>query len=285
MRPHTSRFVLADYERTSYAETMDLTARTALVTGANRGIGRAILERLAQLPLRMVLAGVRSLDDFSAPDLRPGGAREIKAVRMDLSSRASIDECCDALGIQLGEIDVLINNAGLMTGGLLEEQAMDEVYAMFQVNLVAVAHLTQRVLPGMLERRTGTIVNNASISGYAYFPAASTYAASKAGAVAFTESLRRELRGTGVRAMHLITPGVATDMLADTDDVYGRHMDTSGWDRVAPEEWAAKVVSAIEADRRVLGPGGRSELAMLAARAPAFVLDAIAARAFSRRPR
>ncbi len=131
---------------------------------------------------------------------------------------------------------------------------------MFQVNLVGVTHLTQRVLPGMLARRQGTIVNNASISGYAHFPAASTYAASKAGIVGFTESLRRELRGTGVHAMHLVTPGVATDMLSATDEVYGRHMDTSGWDRVPPREWAAKVVGAIEADRRVLGPGGRSAL-------------------------
>ena len=146
---------------------MDLTAKTALVTGANRGIGRAILERLAELPLGTVLAGVRSVDDFAAPHPRPGGAREIRAVRMDLSSQASIEECCDELGARLGEIDLLINNAGLMTGGLLEQQAIDGVYAMFQVNLVAVAHLTQRVLPGMLERRTGTIVNNASISGYA----------------------------------------------------------------------------------------------------------------------
>ncbi|HXC23724.1 MAG TPA: SDR family NAD(P)-dependent oxidoreductase, partial [Solirubrobacteraceae bacterium] len=178
-----------------------------------------------------------------------------------------------------------INNAGLMTGGLLEEQAIEEVYAMFQVNLVGVAHLTQRVLPGMLAHRRGTIVNNASISGYAHFPAASTYAASKAGIVGFTESLRRELRGTGVHAMHLVTPGVATDMLSATDQVYGRHMDTSGWDRIPPEEWAARVVSAIEADRRMLGPGGRSALAMLAAHGPAFVLDAITARLFSRQPR
>jgi uncharacterized protein len=209
----------------------------------------------------------------------------VQAVRMDLSSRASIDECCEELGEELGRIDLLINNAGLMTGGLLEEQAMEEVYAMFQVNLVAVTHLTRRVLPGMLARGHGTIVNNASISGYAYFPAASTYAASKAGVVAFTESLRRELRGTGVRAMHLVTPGVATGMLRATDDVYGRHMDTSGWDRVPPEDWARRVVGAIEADRRVLGPGGRSSLAKLAAHAPAGVLDAITARLFSRRPR
>jgi short-subunit dehydrogenase len=264
---------------------VNLAGATAIVTGANRGIGRALVERLAELPLRTVLAGVRSVEDFEAPSSPPGGAEAVRAVRMDLSSQASIEECCDELVSELGKVDLLVNNAGLMTGGLLEEQAIDEVYAMFQVNLVAVAHLTQRVLPGMLARRSGTIVNNASISGYAHFPAASTYAASKAGVVAFTESLRRELRGTGVRAMHLVTPGVATDMLKDTDDVYGRHMDTSGWDRVAPAEWAAKVVSAIEADRRVLGPGGRSGLAMLAAHGPAFVLDAITARAFSRRPR
>jgi short-subunit dehydrogenase len=264
---------------------MNLTGATALVTGANRGIGRALVERLSGLPLRRVLAGVRSVESFEAPALTPGGARTVKAVRMDLSSRASIDECCEELGDELGEIDLLVNNAGLMTGGLLEEQAMEEVYAMFQVNLLGVAHLTQRVLPGMLERRAGTIVNNASISGYAYFPAASTYAASKAGVVAFTESLRRELRGSGVHAMHLVTPGVATGMLQDTDEVYGRHMDTSGWDRIPPDEWAAKVVNAIEADRRVLGPGGRSSLAKLAAHAPAFVLDALTARLFSRQPR
>jgi len=264
---------------------MDLTGANALVTGANRGIGRAIVERLSELPLRSVLAGVRSVESFEELTPPRGGAKEVRAVRMDLSSRASIEQCCEGLGEELGQIDLLVNNAGLMTGGLLEEQAMEEVYAMFQVNLVGVAHLTGRVLPGMLKRHTGTIVNNASISGYAYFPAASTYAASKAGVVAFTESLRRELGGTGVHAMHLVTPGVATDMLGDTNEVYGRHMHTSGWDRIAPEQWAAKVVSAIEADRRVLGPGGRSSLAKLAAHAPAFVLDAITARLFSRQAR
>lgn len=257
----------------------------ALVTGANRGIGRALVERLCELPLRRVLAGVRSPEDLQTLAAPSGGALEVRAVHMDLSSRASIEESCKQLGGELGEIDLLVNNAGLMTGGLLEEQGIEEIYAMFQVNLVAVAHLTQRVLPGMLARRRGAIVNNASISAYAYFPAASTYAASKAGAVAFTESLRRELRGTGVHAMHLVTPGVATDMLGATEEAYGRHMDTSGWDRVPPREWAAKVVSAIEVDRRVLGPGGRSSLAKLAAHAPPFVLDALTARSFSRRAR
>ena len=264
---------------------MDLTGATALVTGANRGIGRALVERLCELPLSRVLAGVRSVESFHAPTLSIDGASAVSAVRMDLSSRESIETSCDELGDELSKIDLLVNNAGLMTGGLLEEQVTEDIYEMFQVNLVAVTHLTRLVLPGMLERHRGMIVNNASISGYAYFPAASTYAASKAGVVAFTESLRRELRGTGVQAMHLVTPGVATDMLAATDEVYGRHMDTSGWDRVEPEEWAARVVGAIQSDKRVLGPGGRSSVAKLAAHAPSFVLDAITARLFSRQPR
>lgn len=261
---------------------MDLTGATALVSGASRGIGRALLEQLCELPLRRVLAGVRSVEGFSAP---ASSGPEVRPVGLDLSSRESIEQCCAELAGELSEIDLLINNAGLMTGGLLEEQDMKEVYAMFQVNLLAVAHMTREVLPGMLARGRGTIVNNASISGYAYFPAASTYAASKAGVVAFTESLRRELRGTGVQAMHLVTPGVATDMLSATDEVYGRYMDTSSWDRIPAQVWAAKALDAIQADRRVLGPGGRSGLAKLASHGPAVVLDLISARMFSRQPR
>jgi short-subunit dehydrogenase len=264
---------------------MDLAGATALVTGANRGIGRALVQRLSAEPLRVVLAGVRSIERFEPPAAAAGGAGAVRAVRVDLSSRASIEESCAELGEELGRIDLLINNAGLMTGGLLEEQDMEMVYAMFQVNLVAVAHLTQRVLPGMLERGGGMVVNNASISGYAYLPAASTYAASKAGVVAFTESLRRELRGTGVSTLHLVTPGVATEMLEETEEVYGRYMDTSGWDRVPAAEWAERVVAAIKADRRVLGPGGRSAAAKLLAGGPAFLLDGVAARMFSRRSR
>jgi uncharacterized protein len=264
---------------------MDLAGATALVTGANRGIGRALVERLAAEPLRLVLAGVRSIERFDTSRAPARGPGAVRPAPIDLSSREAIDACCDRLGDELHEIDLLVNNAGLMTGGLLEEQDVEAVYAMFQVNLIAVAHLTQRVLPGMLRRGRGMVVNNASISGYAHLPGATTYAASKAGVVAFTEALRRELRGTGVRTLHLVTPGVATDMLAATEEVYGRHMDTSGWGSVQASEWAARTVAAIKADRRVLDPGGRLTAAKLAASGPAFLLDAVAARMFSRRPR
>ena len=128
-------------------------------------------------------------------------------------------------------------------------------------------------------------MNNTSISGYASFPGASTYAASKAGVVAFSESLRRELRGTGVDVLHVVTPGVETDMLEATEQVYGRHMDTSGWDKVSPAEWAARVLGAIEDDDHILGPGGKTALAKLASRGPAFLLDAFTDRVFTRQPR
>lgn len=259
---------------------MDLTDSTALVTGANRGIGRAVVEALAQRPLRRVLAAVRDPDAFAPVD----GTAAVTPVRLDLSSREAIEACVAAMP-DFDAVDLLVNNAGQMTGGLLEEQDVEGFYAMFQVNLVAVAHLTHLALPHMLGRGRGKIVNNASISGYAYFPAATTYAASKAGVVALSESLRRELAGTGVDVLHLVTPGVETEMLEATEEVYGRHIDTSNWTRVTADEWAARIVRAIEADDHVLGPGGRTALAKLASRGPAVVLDAVSARMFSRRPR
>jgi short-subunit dehydrogenase len=264
---------------------MDLTGCTALVTGANRGIGRAIAETLAARPLRRILAGVRYPERFEPIVPPAGGAAEVRPVRLDLSSRELIDGGWDALAPEERELDLLVNNAGRFTAGLLEEQDMGAVYALMQVNLVAVAHLTQRALPGMLVRRRGTIVNNSSIVGYAHMPGASTYAASKAGVVAFSESLRRELRGTGVGVLHVVTPGVKTDMLTETDEQYGRHVDTSTWDRIEPAEWAARIAGAIEDGDHVLGPGGRTSLAKLASRGPGFVLDAVADRMFSRQPR
>lgn len=261
---------------------MDLTGSTALVTGANRGIGRAVVEALAARPLALVLAGVREPDAFEPV---AGAVAPVRAVHMDLSSRGSIEACVAELGGDLGAIDLLVNNAGRMTGGLLEEQDVDAVYAMFQVNLVAVAHLTARVLPSMLATGRGMVVNNASISGYAHFPAATTYAASKAGVVALSESLRRELDGTGVGVLHVVTPGVETRMLDATEAVYSRHMDTAGWQKVQPAAWAEKIVAAIESGDSILGPGGKSAIAKLASRGPAFLLDMISRRRFSREPR
>ncbi len=261
---------------------MDLTASTCLVTGANRGIGDAVARELAKRPRTRILVGMRNPAGYTPFAAPAGGATEITPVRVDLSSRATIEDSWAALAEE--PIDVLVNNAGVVTGGLIEEQKLDDVYAMFQVNLVAVVHLSRAVVPGMVARGRGAVVNNASISGYAAFPAASTYSAAKTGVVAFSESLRRELRGTGVHVLHLVTPGVRTDMLQETEETYGRHMDTSGWPSVSAEEWARRTVRAIESDAAMLRPGGRLEVARLASRGPKSLLDALSARMFTRNP-
>ena len=261
---------------------MNLEGATALVTGANRGIGRALVEELAQRPMRRVLAGVRDPAAFKPV---AGARAEVRAVRMDLSGFDAIERCVAGLGDELHNIDLLINNAGMMTGGLLEEQDTRAMYQLFQVNLVGTAHLIQRVLPGMLKRGTGKIVNNASIGGYAVFPAVSTYSASKTALVAMSVALRRELKDTGVDAVHMVTPSVDTDLLDQTESIFGRYMDTSKWQRISPREWAVQVVAAIEDDTAVILPQGGTAIAKLVRREGAFPLDPLSDRTFKREAR
>jgi uncharacterized protein len=246
---------------------MELERKTVLVTGASRGIGAALARELDARGAR-VLAGRRD-----------GG----RGVRMDLGSRAAIDESCDALGDELRRIDVLINNAGAFTAGQLEAQDVGELYDVFQVNLVGLAHLTRRVLPAMLERGSGKIVNHSSLVAYFRFPGVSTYSASKAGVTAFTDCLRRELRGTGLTTLEVVTGGVDTDMLDHAAGQLSGHTDPSGWQWMSPDDWAGRIVDAIERDEQTLQPPGKSRLGKALSRAPAFVLDAISARGFERR--
>ena len=177
---------------------MELEGRTCLVTGASRGIGHAIAAELAKRPVAKVLAGVRDPSGFDPP---PG---PVEPVELDLAERGSIVAGWERVG---GRVDVLINNAGQFEGGKLEAQDPVAIDAMVQVNLTGLMQLTRLALPPMLAAGEGSIVNNASISGYVFMPGSTTYAATKAGVVGFSESLRRELRGTGVGVLHLVTPG------------------------------------------------------------------------------
>lgn len=250
---------------------MDLATSTCLVTGANRGIGLAVAASLAERGAR-VLAGVR--DPGGMPSL--DGAGEV--IEIDLADRASIERAAAGAGT----VDVLVNNAGVLQAGQLEREDVDHLYEVLQVNLAGAIHLARLLLPGMLERRRGTIVNNASISGYAFFPGSSVYAASKAGLVGFSESLRRELRGTGVGVLHLVTPSIDTRMMDEVVESYRANQDLSGMRRTSPEAWANRVVEAIEDGRSVLDPGGSERLAKLASRGPGLLLDLVS-RGFDRR--
>lgn len=127
---------------------------------------------------------------------------------------------------------------------------------MISVNLTGTILLTRLLLPSLLKRKTGRIVNNASVSGKMFMPCASTYAASKAGIVAFTESIRQELEKTGVTTLLLITPGVKTDMYDDIQNQYGENMDLSFLKSMPAEKWADSVWEAVKSGQSELLPNG-----------------------------
>ena len=251
---------------------MELARSTVLITGANRGIGLAFSQELAHRGAR-VLAAVRD------PARMPPIDGDVMAIACDIGSRESIE----AAAANTGAVDVLVNNAGVLQAGQLETEDVDHLHEVLQVNLVGAIHLTRLLLPGMLARDHGLVVNNASISGYAFFPGSSVYAASKAGLVGFSEALRRELRGTGVSAMHLVTPSVDTRMMDAVVDGYEGNQDLSSMRRITPAQWAEKTADAIESGKAVLNPGGGERLAKLASRGPGLLLD-LASRAFDRTP-
>jgi short-subunit dehydrogenase len=260
---------------------MKLDGITCLVTGGNRGIGRAVAERLATKPVRL-LVGLRDLDRYEP--IENGGALEIVPVRMDLSSRESIEACLQELGAEAERIDLLFNNAGQFMAGLLEEQDLEPIYEMMQTNVMGPIHLTRRILPGMLRRGQGKVVNGSSIIAYLHFPAVSTYSASKAALSAFTEALRRELHDTPVSVLHVVTGGIDTDMMDDVKRELAGHYNTDGWAQFTPEQWAERIVKAIESDHQTLGPGGKSAVGKFASHLPSWVLDSTASRSFKRDP-
>jgi NAD(P)-dependent dehydrogenase (short-subunit alcohol dehydrogenase family) len=167
-----------------------MTARTALVTGASRGIGRAVAQALVGRGWQVV-GTCRSPRRLAAADRVPG----VRYAPLDLADARSVEK----LARSLGAIDLLVNNAGESPVGPAEEIPPGKLAEHFQVNLFAPVRLAQAVLPGMRGRGRGTIVFVGSIRGEVATPFSSAYAASKAAARLFAESMGMEVRGYGVR--------------------------------------------------------------------------------------
>ena len=241
---------------------MDLKGKFVLVTGASRGIGRAFARAAARENANLILA-VRKTDDSLNAELLKLGAPSVRSLVADLSAREGVDRLVQQLADQ--QVDVLFNNAGLLTGGLLEEQPLEDIYAMLQVNVSALIHLTHALLPGMIKRKQGKIINHSSVSAVMHFPCASTYAASKAAVWAFTDCLQQELHGTGVSTLCLFTPGVKTEMFDRIDVLYSKNMNTPKGS-VSPDEYAERIISAVRDDQVYLEPSGATGAAFWSAR-------------------
>ena len=233
-----------------------------LITGANRGIGKAVAKRLAEDQAHLYLA-IRKNDPQLVEEMKKAGAASVQIIESDLSSRAGVEKLIQQT--QGLNIDILFNNAGLLTGGLFEEQPIDDILSMLQVNVDALIHLTHGLLPGMLSRKRGKIINHSSVSGIMHLPCASTYAASKAAVLAFSNYLKQELKDSGVSTLVLITPGVKTRMFDQIEPLYGKNIEVPK-DTITPERYAEMIREAIVEDLTELSPSGTTGFALGMAR-------------------
>ncbi len=226
----------------------ELEGRTAIVTGASRGIGPQIARALGREGMNIVLVArsAAGLEQVAA-ELGSAGQHAI-AVPADLSDHSTLDRIVEATEEQFGAVDLLVNNAGITATRRFETSSDEETAQIIDVNLTAGILLTKRVLPGMLERGRGHMVMIASLAGKVGSPYESVYAASKAGQIAFVQSLREELHGSGVGAS-VVCPGfvVESGMWADAGISQGiRQPRLAG--ATTPGAVANAVVRAVQRD-------------------------------------
>jgi 3-oxoacyl-[acyl-carrier protein] reductase len=183
-----------------------LEGERALVTGASRGIGRAIALELARAGAEVVV-GYRSGEQEAAAVAAEANGRAIQADVSDPDSARSLVEAA-------GDLDVLVNNAGLTRDGLLARMSDDDWRDVIETNLSSVFYTCRAVSRPMMKRRSGSIVNVSSIVGVRGNWGQTNYAASKAGIIGFTKSLARELGSRNVRA-NVVTPGYVRTQLTD----------------------------------------------------------------------
>lgn len=190
------------------------TARTALITGASAGIGEALAERFAAGGHDLVLVARRA-DALAALARRLADAHGVRARAMpaDLAEPDAVPRLVAALGRARLRVDVLVNNAGVLEQGEFVAMTPEAHRRMVDLNVGALTQLLAHLVPPMVERGDGRVLNVASIAAFQPIPSLATYAATKAFVLSLTESLAEELRGTGVTATALCPGITATGML------------------------------------------------------------------------
>ena len=195
----------------------DLTGRVAFVTGASRGIGKAIAQRLATAGATVV-AGARDAHARPVADEIAASGGTAEAVSLDVTDAASVTAAVRRALDRFERIDILVNNAGIARDQLLMRMKADEWDDVMATNLTAAFTCTQAVLRPMLKQRWGRVINIGSVVGQLGNPGQANYAASKAGLIGFTKALAREVASRGITA-NVVAPGmVETDMTAQLGD-------------------------------------------------------------------
>lgn len=230
---------------------MDFQAETVLVTGASSGIGAAVARRFAARGARLVLVA-RRLEKLEALAAELGSP--VHVARLDVCDRKAVETLLPSLPEAFRGISVLVNNAGLALGlGPAHEAQLDDWEAMVDTNVKGLLYVTHAVLPGMVARKRGHVVNLGSVAGSYAYPGGHVYAGTKAFVHQFSLALRSDLLGTNVRVTCLEPGMVETDFsrVRFRGDEERAAKVYRGADPMTPEDIADALVWAVEMPARV----------------------------------
>jgi 3-oxoacyl-[acyl-carrier protein] reductase len=223
-----------------------LNGKNALITGAGRGIGRATAIALAKEGVNLGLIGLNMSNlEKVAAELAQYDVK-VSAATADVTNLETVTHAVEHIKSDLGPLDILINNAGTAKFGGFLDLTPEEWEKIIQVNLMGVYNVTRAVLPGMIERKSGDIINISSTAGQKGAPVTSAYSASKFAVLGLTESLMLEVRKHNIRVTALTPSTVVTDLAIDTNLVSGNEDNV-----MHPEDLAELIVAGLKLNPRV----------------------------------
>ncbi|SFQ57277.1 3-ketoacyl-ACP reductase [Hymenobacter arizonensis] len=223
-----------------------LQGKIALVTGAGKGIGRAVALALAQEGVHVgLLARTASDLESLATEIATHGVKTASAVA-DIADRSAVEAAIAQIQQELGDIDILINNAGIGTFAKFLEMEPEQWEHIIQVNLLGTYYVTRAVLPGMISRQTGDIINISSTSGQRAAAGTSAYSASKFAVLGLSEALMQEVRKHNIRVSALTPSTVATPLALDNKLTDGNPEKV-----MQPEDLAEFMIAQLKLNRRI----------------------------------
>jgi short-subunit dehydrogenase len=246
------------------APKMNLDGCHALITGASAGIGYEFARQLAVRAASLVLAARRKerLEELRDQLNKQNPSLKIEVRQVDLSDQMQVEAFSEWIKREHIEIDLLINNAGLGDSGSFATSDVARLKEMMQVNMVAVTMLTRRLLPQMIARKRGAILNVSSSAGFLPIPGTAVYAASKTYVTSLSEALRTELRGSGVSVTALCPGPVHTEFSDVAQRPNTRGEKSPEIAHVSVERVVRDGLAAVERDRPIVIPGFLMKLGM-----------------------
>lgn len=218
--------------------------KTLLVTGGTRGIGEAVV-RAAAGKYNVAFCFRHSTE--RALELEREFGESVKGFKCDVSSSKQVDEMIEAVHGCFGRVDGLVNNAGISTVGLLQDMTDEDWHSLMSVNLDGVFYVTRAVLPEMISRKDGKIVNVSSIWGEEGASCEVAYSASKAGVIGFSKALSKELAPSGITVSVICPSAVDTDMMNgySEDEIADFCRETQTEKMLTAEEVALQILNIL----------------------------------------